>query len=58
MSDTNRKPGALCNACGGDGRIADPKAAIIGREPQTVIIARLCRWCRGTGRRPNLHPPV
>ncbi|WP_298180207.1 hypothetical protein [Saccharomonospora sp.] len=47
-----------CHTCDGDGHVPDPKAAIIDCVPQLVIASRVCRWCKGTGRRHSLHPPA
>lgn len=56
--DDDFEVGALCHACEGDGRVSQPTAAVIGGVPQTVVVARQCRWCKGSGHRRGLHPPV
>ena len=48
----------LCVACDGEGRVPQATAAVLGGVAQTVIWGRACRWCKGTGRRAGLHPPV
>lgn len=48
----------VCRACDGEGQVPQPTAAVIGGVPQTVVSARMCRWCEGSGRRRGLHPPV
>ncbi|CAM3157167.1 hypothetical protein SAXI111661_20720 [Saccharomonospora xinjiangensis] len=58
MDDDNVVLSALCNACDGEGRVPDPKCAVIGGVPQTVVTSRLCRWCDGHGYRQALRPPV
>ncbi|MGW9480164.1 hypothetical protein ACWGRK_18525 [Saccharomonospora azurea] len=48
----------LCVACDSEGRVPQATAAVLGGVAQTVIWGRGCRWCKGTGRRAGLHPPV
>ena len=50
-----------CPTCGGQGHIHEPKMAILGGQPQTVLAPRSCPDC-GTndepGWRDGLVPPV
>ncbi|WP_019814312.1 hypothetical protein [Saccharomonospora saliphila] len=57
MSEDDKRPQAVCLACGGDGQVPDPKLAVLGGVPRTALTLRPCRWCDGEGRRP-LRPPV
>lgn len=59
MSDDQRHQHqihALCSGCDGEGSTLVPTAAVVGGSPQTIVMTRPCRWCRGTGRRPFAAP--
>ncbi len=58
MDDNDFELGALCSSCEGEGRVSDPKVAVIAGVPQTVVVSRPCRWCEDSGRRGGLRPPV
>lgn len=57
MNENEVEVSALCSGCDGEGRVPQPTAAVISGVPQTVVVARPCRWCKGSGRR-ALQPPV
>lgn len=60
MSDNDHEPRRTwCPACSGEGGTPDPKLAVLGGAPQTVVVERRCRWCDGSGRqRGGFQPPV
>jgi hypothetical protein len=49
---------SVCPYCGGVGRVADPKLAIIGGVPRTIDNGRPCRGCHGVGYLAGLLPPM
>ena len=58
MNENEVEGRALCSGCDGEGHVPQPTAAVISGVPQTVVVPRTCHWCKGSGRRRGLHPPV
>lgn len=51
----------VCPVCHGQGHIHEPKLAVLGRQPQTVLAPRTCPHCGRLGSpgwRPGFEPPV